>query len=99
MWLPQKPYLPAGSLRDQITYPFKSTDQDTARLHDILRLLEADDILEQHGGLDASKDWNDVLAAGEKQKLGLSRIFWHLPKYAILDEATSSLHEQIEGKI
>ena len=103
-FLPQRPYLVQGTFRDQVIYP-DSIDEMLAKGITDADLLKALDkvllssVAEAHGGLDAIKEWSEVLSGGEKQRLGLSRIFYHKPKYAILDECSSAINVEAEQTI
>lgn len=101
-YIPQRPYLPTGTLRDQIIYPHsklhmrkkKVTDK---KLKDLLKIVKLESYAEKEGGLDQFANWNDVLSGGEKQRIAMARLFYHKPLFAILDECTSAVSLDIEA--
>ncbi|XP_023258783.1 ATP-binding cassette sub-family D member 4 isoform X2 [Seriola lalandi dorsalis] len=106
LFLPQKPYLTDGTLREQVIYPLKdiypvSGSVDDDRIIQFLELAGVSSLLKRTGGLDENVDWNwyDVLSPGEMQRLCFARLFYLQPKYAVLDEATSALTEEAEAQL
>ena len=98
MFLPQKPYLVLGSLREQILYPRTGAIVDTA-LFEILDEVGLEHLPEQFGGLDAELNWVDVLSGGEQQRLAFARLLLHSPRFAFLDEATNALDAAAEESL
>jgi len=90
MFLPQRPYMILGSLRDQLTYP-RAAGLSDKQLLDALRAVNLSDLCDRFGGLDAEMHWADVLSPGEQQRLAFARLLLNRPCYAFLDEATSAL--------
>lgn len=100
-YLPQRPYLSLGTLRDQIIYPHSRqqmlhkgiTDAD---LLAILALLDMADLVRREGGWDCVREWTGALSGGDKQRIACARLFYHKPLYAILDECTSAVTLAVE---
>jgi len=90
MFLPQRPYMTLGSLRDQLTYPRASGASDE-KLLEMLKEVNLSNLPDRFGGLDAQMHWSDVLSPGEQQRLAFARLILNRPRYAFLDEATSAL--------
>lgn len=98
MFLPQRPYLVLGSLRDQLCYP-RALDASDADLQGALTRANLADLAGRAGGLDAERNWADFLSPGEQQRLAFARLLIHRPAYAFLDEATSALDTANEGAL
>ena len=98
-FLPQKPYLQAGSLRSQLIYPSTDSRLSDARLLEILEQVHLPRLAERVGGLDAINDWEKLLSVGEQQRLAFGRVLVHQPGIVILDEATSALDSANEASL
>lgn len=99
MWLPQRPYLCIGSLRDQVTYPkmYGFQRRFDERIVECLRAAGLSKLIDNPVGLDLQhEEWADVLSGGERQRIGFARVYFHAPKFAVLDEATSAINPDEE---
>jgi vitamin B12/bleomycin/antimicrobial peptide transport system ATP-binding/permease protein len=91
LFLPQRPYLPPGTLRDLLLRTGKEQvipdDQITNALHD----AGLDSVLERAGGLNSERDWSAILSLGEQQLLAFTRVTLARPSFAMLDRVNSVL--------
>ncbi|GAB1861938.1 ATP-binding cassette sub-family D member 1 [Camponotus japonicus] len=99
-YIPQKPYMTVGCLREQIIYPAHSSSGNCSD-EELLRLLDDVDLRSivdrEPEGFDALGDWDSTLSGGEKQRLAMTRLLYHAPQYALLDECTSAVSLEAEG--
>ncbi len=104
LFVPQKPYLVTGCLRDQVIYPHTIaemkaigvTDDDLMHLLDIVDPARS---ITREWKFDDVRDWNNAFSGGQKQRVAMARVFYHRPRYAILDECTSAVSADVEGAI
>ena len=91
LFLPQKPYMVLGSLRQQLLYPQTNLDISDLEIQEVLARVNLAKLAERFGGLDVVENWSQVLSVGEQQRVAFARLFLTKPNYVILDEATSAL--------
>jgi len=95
LFLPQKPYLPTGSLRRVLSYPGLATPDDAA-MRDALAQCGLPGL---SGCLDETRLWSQQLSPGEQQRIACARALLQRPDWLFLDEATSALDEASEARI
>lgn len=93
MVMPQKPYLPIGTLRAALAYPRAPECYDDGAC---IRALELCELPALAARLDEEAHWAQILSGGEQQRLALTRVFLHRPAWLFLDEATAAIDENAE---
>lgn len=93
LFLPQKPYLPLGTLRQALIYPQTKSPLSDAQLQDILSQCRLEELRSR---LDEFADWTQILSLGEQERIAFARVLVARPAWLFLDEATAALDEQTE---
>ena len=96
MFLPQRPYLPVGRLREALAYPSDASAFSDAQLQQALERAQLPALAPR---LDESANWAQVLSGGEQQRLAIARVLLRQPRWIFADEATSALDESTERSV
>lgn len=106
MFLTQKPYLPASTLRMAIGYPCTDLCAHDEELRRVLHMVKLDGLEKRQVqlpdgswkevGFDTEQNWQEILSVSEQQRLSLSRIFFKSPEYPVVDDSIASLESDLE---
>ncbi|HET7885855.1 MAG TPA: ABC transporter ATP-binding protein/permease [Bradyrhizobium sp.] len=94
--LPQRPYVPSGTLRRAVAYPGAAESWDEKEIAEALHKVGLDHLREK---IEEDAPWDQTLSGGEKQRLAFARLLLHNADIVVLDEATSALDEKSQDKI
>jgi putative ATP-binding cassette transporter len=94
--MPQRAYVPTGSLRRAVTYPEPADSRSSDDVAKTLYLVGLGHLVER---IDEEAPWDQTLSGGEKQRLAFARLLLHSPDIIVLDEATSALDEKSQDKM
>ena len=96
LFLPQKPYLPVGTLREALCFPERPDAYGLIEIGDALRATGLEHLADR---LDEERFWSPVLSPGEQQRIAVARALLLKPDWLFLDEATSALDEAMEAML
>ncbi|MBW4596063.1 MAG: ATP-binding cassette domain-containing protein [Brasilonema angustatum HA4187-MV1] len=99
LFLPQRPYIILGTLREQLLYPHANRQMSDRELENILQQVNLQHLLTRVNGFDTEVPWENVLSLGEQQRLAFARLLISRPSFTILDEATSALDLKNESNL
>ncbi|MEB3321412.1 MAG: ABC transporter ATP-binding protein/permease, partial [Synechococcaceae cyanobacterium] len=91
MFIPQKPYMLLGSLREQLCYPQPTDRFSDGQLRHVLEEVRLPELVKRYPDLEIKQDWPRLLSLGEQQRLAFARLLLNSPRFVVLDEATSAL--------
>jgi putative ATP-binding cassette transporter len=96
MLLPQRPYIPIGSLRRATTYPDAADSRELKEIAEAFKRVGLEHLIDR---IEDDAPWDQTLSGGEKQRLAFARIFLHNPDIIVLDEATAALDPESQDKL
>ncbi|MBE8986269.1 ABC transporter ATP-binding protein/permease [Nostoc sp. LEGE 12450] len=99
LFLPQRPYIILGTLREQLLYPNTNRQMTDRELKEVLQQVNLQNLLSRVDGFDTEVPWENILSLGEQQRLAFARLLVTHPSFTILDEATSALDLNNEGSL
>lgn len=99
LFIPQKPYLILGSLRNQLLYASDRSGFSDSELEEILKEVGLKNLLRRLKGFDKVHDWTNLLSSGEQQQLGFARYLIKKPDFVFLDEATTAVDHATESRL
>ena len=91
LFIPQKPYMILGSLREQLCYPLDPQRFTDQHLRSVLEEVRLSELVQRYPDFDIKQDWPRLLSLGEQQRLAFARLLLNSPRFVVLDEATSAL--------
>jgi len=99
-----KLYLVQGTFRDQIIYPHSRKEMEAIGVSDrdldkLLQIVDPSNTIRNTWNWDDESDWFQSFSGGQKQRVAMARLFYHRPSFAILDECTSAVSDEVEDKI
>jgi putative ATP-binding cassette transporter len=95
--MPQRPYVPLGTLRRAASYPQAAESVDETTLRKALQKVGLGQLIDRLDEEDVA--WDQVLSGGEKQRLGFARLLLEKPDIVVMDEATSALDTESQGQL
>ena len=99
LFLPERPYLPPGTLREFLLQDGRQRLVSDERLLSLLRTLDLAPVIARAGGLDVEQDWDDVLSLGEQQLLAFASLLISAPRFVFLDRIGTALNPEQVDKI
>jgi putative ATP-binding cassette transporter len=99
LFLPQRPYIILGTLREQLLYPHTKRGMSDRELEAVLKQVNLQNLLSRIDNFDTELPWENILSLGEQQRLAFARLLITHPSFTILDEATSALDLNNEGNL
>jgi vitamin B12/bleomycin/antimicrobial peptide transport system ATP-binding/permease protein len=94
--MPQRPYIPLGTLRRAVAYPLAADEIDDQAMRDALKEVGLEHLVDR---IDDDEPWASVLSGGEQQRLSFARLLLHKPDIVVMDESTSALDTDSQGKL
>mmetsp|Transcript_20202 Transcript_20202/g.35988 ORF Transcript_20202/g.35988 Transcript_20202/m.35988 type:complete len:729 (-) Transcript_20202:269-2455(-) len=96
LFVPQRPYMLLGSLREQLCYPLPQCSFSDKELRETLKKVRLTQLVDRYPDLGIKQDWPRLLSLGEQQRLAFARLLLNDPQFVVLDEATSALDVDTE---